>query len=91
MYQHHWKNRLLQALRPVQLRIKQLKSWVRPQPLTMTTGLLQGTSDQIRMLSLVHPTCCSKRFDAASTRSEVIGYVKHMADVCCGSTGIRQI
>ncbi|WP_374517843.1 hypothetical protein [Undibacterium squillarum] len=77
MYQHHWKNRLLQTLRPIQLRIKQLKSWVRPQPLTMTTGLLQGTSDQIRMLSLGSSNLLQQAFfDAASTRSEVIGYVK---------------
>ncbi|WP_339940945.1 hypothetical protein, partial [Undibacterium luofuense] len=52
MYRHDWKNRLLQALRPLQMRIRQLRSWISAQPLTKTTGYLQGTSEEICMLSL---------------------------------------
>lgn len=75
MYRHDWKNRLLQALRPLQMRIRQVRSWMSAQPLTMTTGILQGSDQEIRMLSLGSSNLLQQAFfDAGHTTSEVLGY-----------------
>lgn len=84
MYQHHWKNRLLQTLRPLQQQANQVQSWLKLQNLTLTSGKLTGSDTSIRMLTLGSSNLLLQAFfEAASTRSRVIGQVKplHAAKV----------